>query len=420
MTHQAVISGLGFVTSIGHSSAEVLDSLLNLRHGLSAWHPVPGVESAGRIAGLLEGFDVSSTNPVDWTWPDTFRINAATVRMMPPHGVYALAALQQALDEARLEHTDLSDGLTGLYCASGGSPRLLHHHLNELEKQQWRRIHPHAILGSVSGSLNFHLGAHLGIRGSSCGFVSACSSGSHAVGYALDEIRLGRQTRMIVVAAEDLNAETALPFAGMGALSVQTDPRLASRPFDSGRDGFVPTGGAVAMVLERADVAERRGVRGLAQMLGWGQACDGYHAAAPHPDGRGLLDAMRAALRDAALTVSEVGYINAHAPSTPAGDRAEARAVAALMGTHRPAVSSTKALTGHGLSLAGAMEAAFCVLAIGSGIVPGQAHLMEPDKDAFLLNLPRVSVRMSPGITINNSSGFGGSNVSHVFAPVRS
>ena len=129
---------------------------------------------------------------------------------------------------------------------------------------------------------------------------------------------------------------------------------------------------------------------------------------------------MRAALRDAAATVSEVGYINAHAPSTPAGDRAEARAVAALMGTHRPAVSSTKALTGHGLSLAGAMEAAFCVLAIGSGIVPGQAHLMEPDTDASLLNLPRVSVRMSPGITINNSSGFGGSNVSHVFAPVRS
>jgi len=420
MTHRAVISGLGFVTSIGHSSAEVLDSLLNLRHGLSSWDPVPGAESAGRVAGLLKGFDVSSVNPADWTWPDKFQINAQTVRMMPPHGVYALAAVQQALEEAALEPADLSDGLTGLHCASGGSPRMLHHHLNEMERNQWRRVHPHAVLSSVSGSLNFHLGAHLGIRGSSCGFVSACSSGSHALGYALDEIRLGRQTRMLVVAAEDLNAETALPFTGMGALSLQTDPVLASRPFNSRRDGFVPTGGAVALVLERSDAAESRGVRGIAEMLGWGQACDGHHAAAPHPDGRGLLDSMRAALRDASVSVPEIGYINAHAPSTPAGDRAEARAIAALMGEHRPAVSSTKALTGHGLSLAGAMEAAFCVLAIGSGIIPGQAHLVQPDEDASLLNLPRVSMRITPGFTINNSSGFGGSNVSHVFAPIRS
>jgi 3-oxoacyl-(acyl-carrier-protein) synthase len=420
MTHRAVVSGLGFVTSIGHSRSGVLDSLQNLRHGLSAWHAAPGGESNARVAGLLQGFDVSSTNPADWTWPDAFQFSAADVRMMPPHGVYALAAVQQALAEASLEHADLSDGLTGLHCASGGSPRMLHHHLNEMEKHQWRRVHPHAVLSSVSGSLNFHLGAHLGIRGSSCGFVSACSSGSHALGYALDEIRMGRQARMLVVAAEDLNAETALPFAGMGALSLQTDPVLASRPFDSGRDGFVPTGGAVALVLERSDAAERRGVRGIAEMLGWGQACDGHHAAAPHPDGRGLLAAMQAALRDASVAADEIGYINAHAPSTPAGDRAEARAITALMGRHRPAVSSTKALTGHGLSLAGAMEAAFCVLAIGSGIIPGQAHLKEPDADAASLELPRASLRTPPGFTLNNSSGFGGSNVSHVFAPLRS
>lgn len=420
MTHRAVVSGLGFATSIGHSSADVLDSLLNLRHGFCEWFPARGSDSTTRVAGLLKGFDVSSTNPADWTWPDAFQINSADVRMMPPHGVYALAAVQQALAEASLEPADLSDGLTGLYCASGGSPRMLHHHLNEMERQQWRRVHPHAVLSSVSGCLNFHLGAQLGIRGSSCGFVSACSSGSHALGYALDEIRLGRQTRMLVVAAEDLNAETALPFAGMGALSLQTEPVLASRPFDAGRDGFVPTGGAVALVLERIDAAERRGVRGIAEMLGWGQACDGHHPAAPHPDGRGLLAAMQTALRDASVAAAEVGYINAHAPSTPAGDRAEARAITALMGAHRPAVSSTKALTGHGLSLAGAMEAAFCVLAIGSGMLPGQAHLVTPDADASLLNIPRVSLRMPPGTTLNNSSGFGGSNVSHVFAPLRS
>src|SRR5207248_2601718 len=144
---------------------------------------------------------------------------------------YALAALQQALGEARLSDAELGDGATGLFCASAGSPRMLHHHMSKLEASGWRRAHPHGVISSVAGSLNFHLAAILGIRGASCGFVSACSSGSHALGYAMDEIRLGRQRRMIVVAAEDMNAEMALPFTGMGALSEQSDPFLASRPF---------------------------------------------------------------------------------------------------------------------------------------------------------------------------------------------
>jgi 3-oxoacyl-(acyl-carrier-protein) synthase len=205
----------------------------------------------------------------------------------------------------------------------------------------------------------------------------------------MDEIRLGRQQRMIVVAAEDLNAEVTLPFVGMGALSAQSDPLLASRPFDRGRDGFVATGGAAALVLESKAGAEARGVHIMAQMLGWGQACDGYHVAMPHPEGNGLRDAMCIALRDAGIVPGKVGYVNAHATSTPAGDRAEARALRTVFGDSTPPVSSTKALTGHGLSLAGAMEAAFCVLALDQGFIPGQAHLVEPDEDSARLNLPR-------------------------------
>ncbi len=411
-----VISGLGFVSSIGHSRAAVSESLRALKHGLAPWVAVPGMDVAVKLAGVLRGFDVSAANPAAWTWPGEFAMDASGVRAMPPHGVYALAALQQALEEARLSPEMLGDGATGLFCASAGSPRMLHQHLGKLEASGWRRAHPHGVISSVAGALNFHLAALLGIRGASCGFVSACSSGSHALGFALDEIRLGRQQRMIVVAAEDLNAESALPFAGMGALSPACDPVLASRPFDRGRDGFVPTGGAVAVVLESEASAAVRGARAMTRLRGWGQACDGHHVAMPHPEGRGLGDAMRLAMRDAQVAPTDIGYVNAHAPSTPAGDRAEARALIDVFGQHHVPVSSTKALTGHGLSLAGLMEAAFCVLTLDEGFIPGQAHLIEPDKDSAQLNLPRETRSAQPGFALNNSSGFGGSNVSHVFS----
>jgi 3-oxoacyl-[acyl-carrier-protein] synthase-1 len=420
MSLATVITGLGFVTSIGHSRAAVSEALRELKHGIAPWDVVPGLAGAMnvpvKVAGVLRGFDVSSTNPAAWSWPGEFPLDAGRVRAMPPQGVYALAAVQQALQEARLSAEELADGTTGLYCASAGSPRLLHHHLNKLEASGWRRAHPHGVVSSVAGALNFHLASGLGIRGANCGFVSACSSGSHALGFAMDEIRLGRQDRMIVIAAEELTAESALPFAGMGALSPSSDPKLASRPFDAGRDGFVPTGGAVALVLESERSATARGARALARMQGWGQACDGYHLALPHPDGRGLGDAMRLALRDAGISPAAVGYVNAHGTSTPAGDRAEARALQHVFDGHRVPVSSTKALTGHGLSLAGAMEAAFCVLAIDEGFIPGQAHLVAPDEDSARLNLPLETRLDQPRFVLNNSSGFGGSNVTHVFA----
>jgi 3-oxoacyl-(acyl-carrier-protein) synthase len=152
-------------------------------------------------------------------------------------------------------------------------------------------------------------------------------------------------------------------------------------------------------------------------MLGWGQACDGHHVAMPHPEGRGLSDAMRLALRDGGLRPADVGYVNAHGTATPAGDRAEARALTEVFGPHRVPVSSTKALTGHGLSLSGLMEAAFCVLSLDEGFIPGQAHLVEPDDDSAQLDLPRETVDEQPRMALNNSCGFGGSNVCHAFSP---
>lgn len=415
MYPEAVITGLGFVTSLGHSRAGVSESLRSLRHGLSLWPMAAELEVPVAVVGQVAGFEVSSTRSSDWSWPADCPIDPEEVRAMPPQGVYALAAVRQALAEAGLQEADLGDGRSGLFTASVGSARMLHHHLSRMEASAWRRIAPTSILSSIAGSLNFHLASLLGVRGASCGFVSACASGGHALGFALDEIRLGRQDRMMVVAAEEVSMESVLPFAGMGALSLQTDPRLASRPFDRHRDGFVATGGAVALVLESLDSAEARQVRPLARMTGWAQTCDGHHPAAPHPDGQGIREAMLLAMKDAGVEPSEVEYVNAHATSTPAGDRAEARALRAVFGTGSPlAISSTKALTGHALSLAGVMEAAFCTLAMDEGFLPGQAHLSEPDEACAGLNLPRRTLLQRPRVVLNNGCGFGGSNVVHV------
>jgi 3-oxoacyl-(acyl-carrier-protein) synthase len=276
------------------------------------------------------------------------------------------------------------------------------------------------IVSSIAGTLNFNLAAHYRISGAVCGFVSACASSSHALGYAMDEIRLGRQHRMLVVGAEDMSDESILPFASLRALSTNPDPASASRLFDRRRDGFVGTGGAVALIVESAELARARGARIYAELTGWGQAGDGHSIAASHPEGAGLREAMRRALADAQVGPADIGYVNAHATSTPAGDRSEALALRDVFTATgaRPRVSSTKALTGHGLSLAGAMEAAFCALAIHDGFIPGAAHLTEPDPICDGLDLPRASLDEAPGLVLNNSSGFGGSNVCHVLRRV--
>jgi len=415
MPRTPVITGLGFITSIGLDRAEVIQRLRLGQSGVvlhdfcgNPRHPV-------KVAAPVPGFSVDSPSWREWEWPERYSIPRETVRGLAPHGVYALCAIEQALADAGLTADDIAGDETGLFCASAGSAYLFHHYMEEMVSTQFDRGHPMSVVSSIAGTLNFNLAAHYHITGAVAGFVSACTSSSHAIGYAMDEIRLGRQQRMVVVGAEDLNAETDLPFAAMRALSTNPDPATASRPFDAGRDGFVPTGGAVALIIEADDFAAARGARIQAELLGWGQAADGYNIATSHPEGLGLRTAMRRALADARIQPQDIDYLNAHATSTPAGDRSEALALRAVLGSHaRTVVSSTKGLTGHGLSMAGAMEAAFCVLALTDGFMPGNAHLVTPDAACEGLRLPRASVETAPVIAMNNSSGFGGSNVCHV------
>jgi 3-oxoacyl-[acyl-carrier-protein] synthase-1 len=407
------ITGLGFVTSIGNDAAAVAGNLRELRHGFELFPPFQKPDIACKVVGTIKGFFTDSVDPEDWTWPAAYQIKRETIRSMAPHGLYAHCAFLQAIADARLGESDISNRDTGLFAASGGSPMLTHYHHDRMVKLGPARCSPLGIVASIVGTLNFNMVAAFKIQGASCGFSSACASSAHAMAYGFEEISLGRQGRMFVVGGEDGNRDAILPFAGMRTLSLQTDPNLASRPFDAARDGFVGTGGGVVVVLESEAEVTRRGVTPYCELVGWGQASDGYNVAISHPDGTGSRQAMERALASARINPGEVDYVNAHATSTLIGDVSEARALKSVFGEKgaRPAISSTKALTGHGLSLAGAMEVGFCALLMRGGFIPGSAHISSLDPACEGLNILRETQTGAPRIVLKNSSGFGGANV---------
>jgi 3-oxoacyl-[acyl-carrier-protein] synthase-1 len=412
--HRVAITGLGFITSIGNDAATVETSLRELRSGITAFDFAdPGREIAVKVAGTIKNFDTRSPYWSKWTYPSRYKFAPAALRALAPHGLYSLCAMEQAFADAQLSPAMVSADDTALFSCSAGSPFLLRHYLNVMHDAPDMRGSPMGVVSSISGTLNFNLGTHYKIRGGNCGFVSACASSSHALGYACDEIASGRFSRVIVIGAEEPNADALIPFMSMKALSTCADPSVASRPFDRQRDGFVGSGGATVVIVESASSAAARGVTAYAELLGWGQSSDGFNVAMPQPDGEGLVRAINRTLRACELTPSDVGYVNAHATSTPQGDRAEAVALQEVFtksGAY-PAISSTKGLTGHPLSMSGAMETAFCALALRGHFVPGNANLNEPDAVCAGLNLPRTTLAQSPGIVLSNSSGFGGSNV---------
>jgi len=417
MPRQALVTGLGFITPIGNDRQTVEQSLREGRHGFTPVEFLNNPDLSTKVIGTIKDFVAETPNWRDWHYPKKYVIARETLRSLSPHGLFALCAMDQAIADAQISSAELTDGETGLYCASAGSTMVLHHHVARLLATKGERCGPLGVVSSIAGTLNFNLAAHYGIRGAVGGYVAACASSSHALGCALDDIRLGRQKRMIVVGAEEITPESILPFAAMRALSGNADPATASRPFDQERDGFVGAGGATVMIIEEAEFAQQRGAPVYAEFAGWGQAADGHSVAVSHPQGSGLADAITRCLKDTGLTPTDIDYINAHATSTPAGDRSEAHAFRTTFTNvgAKPRVSSTKGLTGHPLSMAGVMEAAFCSLAIQEKFIPGNHHLQTPDEACEGLDLPRATLDEAPRTVLSTSSGFGGSNVGLIF-----
>jgi 3-oxoacyl-[acyl-carrier-protein] synthase I len=409
---RVVITGLGFITSIGNDQNSVLRSLRECRTGVEIFNELAGADIPVKLAGTVKGFQFPTAYFEDWTYPSEYKLTREQLRPMAPNSLYAYCAMQQAIQDARLKPEHISNPNTGIMSASGGSMWLAHENLQTMLTRGVSRCQPMGIINSIPGSLYINLAALFKIKGATLGFSSACSSSAHAIGAAFDLIRLGRQQLVFAVGAEDCNKISILPFASVRALTVQTDPERSPCAFDVKRDGFAATGGGAVLVLEELEHARKREAPIYAEMRGWAQSSDGYNVLTPDPEGDGLRRAMEGALADANLSSEEVDYVNAHAPSTPFGDASEIRAIKNVFhGSRVPFVSSTKSLTGHGLSLAGAMEAAFCCLALKEKFTPVSAHITQLDPMCDGVPVVTKPIAEHPRIALKNSSGFGGTNV---------
>jgi 3-oxoacyl-[acyl-carrier-protein] synthase II len=334
--------------------------------------------------------------------------------------LFALAAAREALADAGIGPEEIDPDRAGVFVASaiGGLDTLLGNHRTFLERGA-RRVSPFAIPMTLANMPAGYVAIRHGFRGPNFAHVSACASGAHAVGEAGRTIARGDADVMVAGGAEAANVPFVMAaFANMQALSRRNDePVRASRPFDVERDGFVMSEGAGVLVLESLEHARARGARVRAELLGYGASADALHVAAPDEAGSGAALSMERALRDAGLVAQDVDYVNAHATSTPAGDRIEATALHAVLGrrAEQVPVSSTKGMTGHMLGAAGAVEALFCVRALETGLLPPTINLDRPDPECRLDHVAHKARAVPAAVALSNSFGFGGTNASLVF-----
>lgn len=405
---RVVITGLGMLSPLGNTVADSWQGILAGRSGIGLIEHMDLSAYATRFGGSVKGFDVEQY------------LSAKEARKLDLFIQYGLAASFQAVRDAGLEVTDANRERIGVAMGSGiGGLTNIENNCRSLIEQGPRRISPFFVPGSIINMVSGFLSIHLGIQGPNYAIATACTTGTHCIGMAARNIAYGEADVMIAGGSE--MAACGLGLGGFGAaraLSTRNDePTRASRPWDKGRDGFVLSDGAGALVLEELEHARARGATIYAELVGFGMSGDAFHMTSPPDDGAGAARCMSNALRDAGLNADQVQYINAHGTSTPAGDLAEAAAVKSVFGDHayRVAVSSTKSMTGHLLGAAGAVEAIFSVLAIRDQVAPPTINLEEPDEGCDLDFVPHQARSMPIDVVLSNSFGFGGTNGSLVF-----
>lgn len=394
---QVAVTGLGLVTPAGIG---VADSWDQVRAGIPAADSDPVLDGHPvRISCRVPGFDAGEL------------LGGRVARRLDRFVQFALIATREALDDACLDPLTWDGARVGvvLGCADGGPATVEAQH-DALRDRGPDRVSalllPMQLPNMVAGQVSIEVGA----TGPSLVVATACASGGTALGLAADLLRLGRCDVVLAGGSEAMVTPLVMAgFARMGALSGRNDdPKGASRPFDADRDGFVAAEGAGLLVLERVADASARRVRIRALLAGHGASADAHHVTAPDPAGRGLEQAIRAALADAGVGPREVDHVNAHGTATQANDLMEARVLRRVLGS-RPMVTSTKGVTGHLFGAAGAVEAAFTVLALESGIVPPTANLANPDP-RIQLDLATAPTMARPCVAVSTSAGFGGQN----------
>ncbi len=408
---RVVVTGLGIVSPVGN---DIATAWKNVAGGQSGIGPITRFDAsafATRIAGEVKDFD-----PAQWIAPKD-------VKKMDPFIHYGLAASLQAVKDSGIEVTEanaprigaaLGAGIGGI----GGIEKTTEAYLNGGP----RKISPFFVPSTIINMLPGNLAIMLGLKGPNVSAVSACTTATHNIGLAMRMIQYGDADVMVAGGAECSTTPTAIGgFIASRALTGNNDdPKGASRPWDRDRDGFVLSDGSGVLVLEEYEHAKQRGAKIYAELAGFGMSDDAFHMTAPPEDGSGAALSMANALRDAGMNPDEIGYVNAHATSTPLGDLAETKAIKACFGEHayKLMVSSTKSVTGHLLGAAGGIEAIFSVLAIHTSTVPPTINLDNPDEGCDLDYVPHTARQHPLRTALSNSFGFGGTNGSLLFKQV--
>ena len=400
---RVVVTGLGIVCPLGNTVQEAWDKALAGISGITRITRFDPSRLASQIAGEVKNFDLSPY------------MSPKEARRMDLFIHYGMAAGLQAWRDCALQMTPDNAERVGINFGSGiGGLPLIESMKSELDKNGPRRISPFFIPGSIINMIAGLLSIEIGAKGPNLAMVTACTTSTHCIGEAMKSIRYGEADVMIAGGAEAVVTELAIGgFAAARALSTRNDdPATASRPWDKDRDGFVMGEGAGAMVLEEYEHAKARGAKIYAEVVGYGVSADAHHMTAPPDDGDGGYRAMRNAVKDGNIDLSQIDYINAHGTSTPLGDVAETMAVKRLLGDRakKVVVNSTKSMTGHLLGAAGGVEAVFTALALRDQVSPPTINLRTPDPACDLDYVPNEARQMPIRIALSNSFGFGGTN----------
>jgi beta-ketoacyl-acyl-carrier-protein synthase II len=398
---RVAITGIGAVTPLGLDAASTWRAALAGESGID-W--ISTFDTDGlpvRIAGEVKGFDATQV------------VSAKEARKLERNVLLGVAAGREALDDARLGELDPARIGIVFGSAIGGVPGILEQH-DILRERGPDRVSPNFLPNVLVDSTSGQLAISLGITGPNYAVVSACATGSHAVGEAAEMIKRGAVDAVLAGGTEACLVPLILAgFTAMRGLAVEDEhPPRASRPFDATRAGFVMAEGAGALLLEDWDRAEARGADIYAEVLGYGASNDAHHMAQPEPEAAGVAAMMRGSLARAGVEPERVGYINAHGTSTPLGDTAETKAIKDVFGDHayRLAVSSTKSMTGHTFGAAGAIEAIMCALALRDGVLPPTINYREPDPDCDLDYVPNEARKVQVDVALSNAMGLGGHN----------
>ena len=398
---RVVVTGLGAVTPLGLDTPATWASALAGRSGIGWITRFDASAFPVRVAAEVKDFDPTTVGP------------AKEVRRMDRNVQLALGAAQEAYRDAGLDGAAPARGGVLVGTAIGGIGTILDQHEVLLERGI-DRVSPFFLPNCLVDSASGQLAISLGLRGPNFAPVSACATGSHAIGEGAEMIKRGDAVAMLCGGTEAcLHPLILAGFCAMRGLAAEDDdPSLASRPFDATRAGFVMGEGAGIVVLEELEHAVARGARIYAELIGYGASNDAHHMAQPDPESRGVIEMMTAALRRAGIEPADVGYINAHGTSTPLGDLAETNAIKAVFGDHayKLAVSSTKSMTGHCFGAAGAVEAIMCIKAVETGMLPPTINYRTPDPECDLDYVPNVARAQQVEVALSNAMGLGGHN----------